>query len=124
MMNASFLQSSIERTSWGLTIAGTRITLYDVMDYLSEQWPPQLIQSWLNLSDRQMADALGYIAEHRDEVEAEYQHVLQHAEEIRIYWETRNQQRLAQIADMPISPEKERLKTKLDAWKAKLKRAA
>ena len=33
-------QSVIIRTERGLTIAGTRITLYDVMDYLKAQYPP------------------------------------------------------------------------------------
>ncbi len=36
-------QSAIIRTERGLTIAGTRITLYDVMDYLKAQYPPKLI---------------------------------------------------------------------------------
>jgi hypothetical protein len=31
---------AIIRTERGLTIAGTRITLYDVMDYLTAQYPP------------------------------------------------------------------------------------
>ena len=30
--------------TWRLFIAGTRITLYDVMDYLVADWPPQLIR--------------------------------------------------------------------------------
>lgn len=124
MTNVERSQGSIERTPWGLTISGTRITLYDVMDYLTADWPPPLIQSWLNLSDRQIADAVAYIAAHRAEVEAEYQQVLQRADEIRTYWEARNHQRLAEIAAMPVSPQKQALKAKLDAWKANLKLAA
>ena len=124
MTNMDRSQGSIERTPWGLTITGTRITLYDVMDYLTADWPPPLIQSWLNLSDRQIADAVAYIAAHRAEVEAEYHQVLQRADEIRTYWEARNRQRLAQIAAMPVSPQKQALKAKLDAWKANLKLAA
>ena len=31
--------STVVRTPRGLTIAGTRITLYDVMDYLTAGWP-------------------------------------------------------------------------------------
>lgn len=86
-------QSTVVRTSRGLSIAGTRITLYDVMDYLRAEWPAKLIQDWLNLTDQQIADVMAYIAEHRDEVEAEYQHVLQRAEEIQQYWEDRNRER-------------------------------
>ena len=32
-------QTTVVRTSRGLSIAGTRITLYDVMDYLTAGWP-------------------------------------------------------------------------------------
>jgi len=37
-------QSAIIRTERGLTIAGTRITLYDVMDYLKAQYPPIVLR--------------------------------------------------------------------------------
>ena len=36
-------QAVIIRTEQGLTIAGTRLTLYDVMDHLAAGWPLQLI---------------------------------------------------------------------------------
>ena len=73
-------QPTVVRTSRGLSIAGTRITLYHVMDYLKADWPPKLIQQWLNLTDEQIADVMAYIDTHRAEVEAEYQLVLQQAE--------------------------------------------
>ncbi|HHC24530.1 MAG TPA: DUF433 domain-containing protein, partial [Desulfobacterales bacterium] len=65
-------QTTIVRDSRGLSIAGTRITLYDVMDYVTENWPPELVQYWLNLTDRQIKDAMDYIENNRAEVEAEY----------------------------------------------------
>ena len=34
-------QAGIIRTERGLTIEGTRITLYDVMDYVTAQYPPK-----------------------------------------------------------------------------------
>jgi len=34
-------QAVISRTERGLTIVGTRITLYDVMDYVTAQYPPK-----------------------------------------------------------------------------------
>jgi hypothetical protein len=42
MALASDGQAEIIRTERGLTIAGTRITLYDVMDYVTAQYPPKL----------------------------------------------------------------------------------
>jgi uncharacterized protein (DUF433 family) len=116
-------QTTVMRTKRGLSIAGTRITLYDIMDYLTADWPSTLIQQWLHLTEEQMTDALSYIAEHRAEVETEYQLVLQQAEETRQYWETRNRERLAHLATLPPRPGQEAIRAKLQAWKAKLEQA-
>ncbi|NJN93185.1 MAG: hypothetical protein HC875_03365 [Anaerolineales bacterium] len=64
-----------------------------------------------------------YIETHRAEVEAEYQLVLQQAEEIRQYWEKRNRKRLAEIAAISPNPGQEEIQTKLQSWKKKLKLA-
>jgi uncharacterized protein (DUF433 family) len=121
MISASKGQSGITRTERGLAIAGTRITLYDVMDYLKASYPPKLIRNKLNLTNEQLNAALSYIEANRAEVEAEYQIVLQTAEEIRQYWEERNRDRFAQIAVMPPKPGREALWAKLQAQKAKRK---
>jgi hypothetical protein len=63
---------------------------------------------------------MDYITNHRAEVEAEYQLVLQRADDVRQYWEERNRQRFAEIAAKPRKPGQEELWAKLDAWKAKL----
>ena len=65
-------QAAVIHTEWGLTIAGTRITLYDVMDYMTAQYPPKLIGDTLNLTPEQVAAALSYIESNRAAVEAEY----------------------------------------------------
>ncbi|MBD1845197.1 hypothetical protein H6F89_17660 [Cyanobacteria bacterium FACHB-63] len=44
MASSSYKTGAIVRTERGLTIAGTRITLYDVMDYVTAQYPPKFIQ--------------------------------------------------------------------------------
>ena len=111
---------TVLRTERGLTIAGTRITLYDVMDYVTADWPPKLIRDRLNLTDQQIADVMDYIAAHRAEVEADYQDVLQEAQANRRYWEERNRERLAQITALPPKPGQEALREKLRAWKERL----
>jgi uncharacterized protein (DUF433 family) len=113
-------QPTVIRTSRGLSIAGTRITLYSIMDYVTAGWPPKLIRDRLNLTDQQISDALAYIAEHRAAVEAEYQQVLKDAEENRRYWEERNRDRFAQIAALPPKPEHAAIRAKLRAHKAKV----
>jgi uncharacterized protein (DUF433 family) len=115
-------QNTVVRTERGLSIVGTRLTLYDVMDYLTAGWPPGLIQHWLDLTDSQIADVMDYIERHRAEVEAEYQLVLQRAEETRQYWEARNRERFAEIASMPPKPGQEVLRAQLQARKTELER--
>lgn len=114
---------TVVRTERGLTIAGMRITLYDVMDYVTAGWPPELIRDRLNLTDRQILDAMDYISTHQAEVEAEYQAVLRDAKEHWQYWEAHNRERLAQIAALPPKPGQEALRAKLRAWKDRLEKA-
>jgi len=111
---------TVVRTSRGLSIVGTRITLYSIMDYLKAGWPAELIRDRLNLSDEQIADVLDYIEDHREEMEAEYARVLRQAEENRHYWQERNQQRFAQILTKGPPPGKEAIWTRLQAKKKQL----
>jgi uncharacterized protein (DUF433 family) len=120
MTLASNGQAAIIRTERGLTIAGTRITLYDVIDYLESGWSPKLIRDWLPLTEEQLEVALSYIETHRTEVEAEYQTVLQTAQEIQDYWQEKNRERLAQIASIAPKSGQEEIHAKLQAWKTKL----
>ncbi|OCQ99291.1 DUF433 domain-containing protein [Oscillatoriales cyanobacterium USR001] len=119
MTSESSGQSTIIRTERGLAIAGTRITLYQLMDYIYAGYPPTLIRNQFYITDEQFNAAMSYIETNRSEVEAEYQIVLQQAEEIRQYWEERNRG-LAKIAEMPPKPGQEAAWAKLQARKAKL----
>lgn len=104
---------SIHRTERGLTIAGTGITLYDVMDHLKAQYPPKFIRDAFNLTDDQIYAALAYIEAHRTEVEAEYQEILKTAAETRQYWEERNRERFARLPTAPPRPGYEAVRAKL-----------
>jgi uncharacterized protein (DUF433 family) len=120
MTPASNGRAAIIRTERGLTITGTRITIYDVMDYLESGWSSKLIRDWLPLTEEQLEVALSYIETHRNEVETEYQTVLQTAQEIQDYWEEKNRERLAQISNISPKPGQEEIHAKLQAWKTKL----
>jgi uncharacterized protein (DUF433 family) len=119
MVSASNERSAIVRTERGLTIVGTRITLYDVMDYVTAQYPPKFIQGLFDLTEGQINAALSYIDAHRAEVEAEYQQVLQETEELRRYYEEQNRERVARSAAKPPRPGTEAAWEKLRAAKAK-----
>lgn len=113
-------QAEIIRTERGLTIAGTRITLYDVVDYLTADYPAKLIREKLCLTEAQVHAALSYIETHPAEVEAEYQKVLRLAEDNRQYWEERNREHFARLAAIPPKPGQEAIRTKLQAWQDRL----
>lgn len=113
-------QLTVIRTSRGLSIAGTRITLYSLLDYLHAGWPPHLIGEEFNLTAQQITAVMEYIEAHRDEVETEYREVLQQAEESQQYWEARNRDRLAKIAASKAKQGQEQIRVKLRAAKTKL----
>ncbi len=110
-------QPTVVRTHRGLSIAGTRITLYQIMDYVNAKHSPNVIRDHFRLTVKQTEDALTYIEQHRDEMDVEYQRVLKHAEANRQYWQQRNAQRFADIASRPRKPEHQAIWEKLDALK-------
>ena len=120
-MNKTDTTSAIViRTGRGLTIAGTRITLYSIMDYIKASWPTKLIKDLFDLTDQQISGALAYIEANRDQVESEYQIVLQKADENRRYWTEYNREHFEKVATMPHKPEHEEIWNKLQARQARL----
>jgi len=120
MSETATISNIVVRTSRGLTIAGTRITLYSIMDYIKADWPPKLIKDLFDLTDQQISAVLAYIEANRDEVESEYQIVLQKAEENRRYWTEYNREHLEKVAAMPHKPEHEELWKRLKERQAQL----
>ncbi|MBJ7900561.1 MAG: DUF433 domain-containing protein [Cyanobacteria bacterium RI_101] len=120
MTPTSDKHTEIIRTEHGLTIASTRITLYDVIEHLEAGWSPKLILNWLPLTEEQLNVALSYINANQSAVKAEYNAVLQETQERQKYWEDKNRERLAQIAKLPPKQGQEKVYAKLQAWKAKL----
>lgn len=120
MENSTNGQPTVVRTERGLSIAGTRITLYAIMDFIKEDYPPKLIRYKFNLTEQQMADVLVFIEENRELVEAEYQQVLNQAEELRRYHEEKLREHLATRPPKPPKPEEAAIRAKLEAEKARL----
>jgi len=106
-------QEVIIRTERGLTIAGTRITIYDVIYYLKAEYPRKYIRDAYCLTDEQIDGALSYIETYREAVEVEYQEIMRQAEETRQYWEEYNRERFARIAAAPPRPGSEALRLKI-----------
>jgi uncharacterized protein (DUF433 family) len=64
----------------GPEIEGTRITVYDILDYHLDGWHRDMIAVTFDISSDQVEVALRYIDEHRDEVMAVYQKILERDE--------------------------------------------
>jgi len=84
------IRPTVIRTQRGLSVSGTRITLYQIMACLKANLSSELIRDRFKLSIQQINDVLKYINQNRDEVETEYQKILEQAETNRQYWENRN----------------------------------
>lgn len=83
----------VRRSDRGLSVEGTRITLYLIMDHLKEGWPPRLLRDQLLLSEEQMDQVMEYIDSHRDEFETEYEEVVRKCAERERYWRERERER-------------------------------
>lgn len=98
----------IEETPRGPSIAGTRITVYSIMDYIKNNRSKEYILEMMPLITAEQLDAVyEYIEQHREAVEAEYEQILRRSaerqEEARQVW-------LARAPYPPDLPEEERLK--------------
>ncbi|NEQ71230.1 MAG: DUF433 domain-containing protein [Symploca sp. SIO1B1] len=118
------IQPTVIRTQRGLSVSGTRITLYQIMACLQANLSPELIRDRFKLSIQQMNDVLKYINQNRDEVETEYQKILEQAETNRQYWENRHREQLLNaeqyIATTPPQQAEEKIWTKLHTWKNRI----
>ncbi len=60
----------------GPEIKGTRITVYDIMDYERMAWDAAKTAAWLKLTVEEVTAAMDYIAVHREELAPKYQKML------------------------------------------------
>jgi uncharacterized protein (DUF433 family) len=118
-MEEMIYKPTVIRTNRGLSIAGTRITLYQIMDYIKANQPPEIIREHFRLTIKQTIDVLKYIENHRDEVEKEYEKIVKQANEIQSYWQAYNQMRFEEIAAKPKKQEYEKVWRKLEESRAK-----
>jgi len=72
--------SKIHNRGRGPEIEGTRITVYDVMDYYLDGWPATRIAARLSLGTPDIEAAIEYIESHRTEVDREYGKMVERSE--------------------------------------------
>ncbi|MBI3948556.1 MAG: DUF433 domain-containing protein [Armatimonadetes bacterium] len=112
--------SHVVETPRGLTLAGTRITLYAILDCLHEGWTAEQIAAWFRLPLTRVQGALVVIEANRDAVDAQYRQVLRQAEENRRYWEERLRERLQSAPRLPDSPGRARIRERLAEQRKRL----
>jgi len=118
MTAAATENPTVVRTERGLVVKGTRLTLYQIMDYLLAGHSREVIledHPWL--SAEQLNDVLHYIEDNREAFEAEYERVVEYDEEVRRYWEERNREQMSQFNPDALSPERRAVWDKLQAWR-------
>ena len=77
----------IVETSRGPCVAGTRITIYAIMDYLKSGLSHDVIEQNFLLSEEQLHAVLQYLAAHREELEDHYTEIVKRSEERRAHYE-------------------------------------
>jgi uncharacterized protein (DUF433 family) len=87
MGTSSTKTSLIVETRRGPCIAGTRITVFSVMDYLKGERSRDFIKHVMGISDEQLDAVLAYIALHKAAVEQEYTAIVRRSEARRVYYE-------------------------------------
>jgi uncharacterized protein (DUF433 family) len=114
---------TVIRTSRGLTVEGSRLTIYQLMDHFKAGDPDELVLDWYQLTPAQLADIHQYINDHGEEVETEYREVLCRAAAEQRYWEDRNRERFEQIKNAPLTPEQAARRAKLEELRSRRNRS-
>jgi uncharacterized protein (DUF433 family) len=70
----------------GPEVAGTRVTMYRILDFLQEGSSPERIATDLELTMEQVQAALAYIAAHRSRLEQEYDEILRRVRQPNPAW--------------------------------------
>jgi uncharacterized protein (DUF433 family) len=114
----------VRRSDRGLCVAGHRITLYLIEDYLRAGWPPHLLRHSLPLSGQEMTEVLDYLAANRSEFDREYERVAREATEREKYWREREQRRKRlKVARRKFTPEQAAAWARLNALRRQGKAA-
>ena len=112
-MDSNIYRPTIVRTERGLTVGGTRLTLYMIMEFSKTGYSWDEIQDEFRLTFRQTDEIREFLESHGEEAEKEYEQVTALAESNRRYWEERNREKQPR-------PERLEMWRKLQEWKKRL----
>src|SRR5204862_4478920 len=87
MSTTTVVKPLIEVTPRGPSIAGTRITVYSVMDYITRNRSKEYILEMMPAITAEQLDAVyDYIEQHREAVEEEYAQILRRSAELQEHY--------------------------------------
>lgn len=81
----------VQRSDRGLCVAGTKLSLFTIMDYVNEGQQQDLL-TYGQLSAEQLQQAMDYIAAHRAEFDSAYAAYVQKANELESFYRHRARQ--------------------------------
>lgn len=116
-MDTTTTEALIVETPRGPSLAGTRITVYSVMDLIKANRSRRHIAQFMLLTDEQVDAVFDYVEQHREEVEAAYERILQREAIARAESEKVLRERMPHLYDMSPEELREYLVQKLKAKK-------
>lgn len=100
-MSTTTTEALIVETPRGPSLAGTRITVYSVMDLIKANRSKRYIEQMMRLTPEQVDAVFAYVEEHQEEVERDYAEILRRSEELRLRYEEQNPARSRFPPEMP-----------------------
>ena len=116
-MDTTTTEALIVETPRGPSLAGTRITVYSVMDLIKAGRSKHYIAHMMRLTPEQVDAVFAYVEQHKGEVERDYERILHRSEELRAHYEQIFRARSPYPPDMPWEEKRRLLLKKLEAKK-------
>ena len=116
-MNTTTTEAVIVETPRGPSLAGTRITVYSVMDLIKANRSKRYIAQMMLLTPEQVDAVFDYVETHRDAVEAQYARILQREAEARTAFKQWRRERMPHLVDLSPEELRQHLIQKLEAKK-------
>lgn len=108
----------IEETPRGPYVAGTRISLYAVMDYIKANHDKEYILEHLPILNREQLDAVyDYIARHNEEAERGYEAMVRYCAELEAHYRKAQAERSPFPPEMSLEERHRLIKQKLEQMK-------
>ncbi len=116
-MSDTTTEALIVETPRGPSLAGTRITVYSVMDYIKAGRSKYYIEQIMMLTPEQVEAVFAYVERHREAVEAEYERILQREAIARAESEKILRERMPYLYELSPEELRQHLIQKLEARK-------